>query len=168
MAVALSVLGWLAGPSTHSSSVRTGRMRLVQWLALMPPLLQGVGVLSLSWLAGMAATWLVDAGSLRQIATIFESFSQVTNVDRNPWIPLTLTVGLSPRQSFLESARALEVRGSQSNAAFDAARLAGASRSRARALSGPRQRRRMAGQVHLDLGPRGDQPLARPPFHALD
>ena len=150
VAVALSALGWLAGPSSHSSSVRTGRLRLVQWLALMPPLLQGVGVLSLSWLAGMAATWLVDAGDLRQVATIFESLSQVTNVDQNPWIPLTLTVGLSLSAVVLKNRpRAFEPRGSRSNAAFDAARLAGALALRARALSGPMQRREWLGRFIL-------------------
>jgi hypothetical protein len=116
----------------------------------MPPLLQGVGVLSLSWLAGMAATWLVDAGSLRQIASTFESFSQFTNIDRNPWIPLTLTVGLSLSAVVLKNRpAALERRESQTNAAFDAARLAGASRSRARALSGPPQRRAWLGRFIL-------------------
>ena len=146
VALALMLVAWLVGTNSRSSSVGTGRTRLGQWLALMPPLLQAVGVLSLSWLAGMAATWLVDAGSLRQIASIFESFSQFTSVDRNPWIPLTLAVGLSLSAVVLRNRPGLpEPRGSQTNAAFDAARLAGASRARARALSGPPQRGRWLG-----------------------
>jgi ABC-type Fe3+ transport system permease subunit len=142
----LMVLAWLVGTEAHSSSVRTGWMRWEQLLTLMPPLVQGVGVLSLSWLAGLAAGLSVDRESWRQIAIACEKFSQFTNVDRNPWILLIGSVGLALVGAVLKSGhRTFDLELSHSKAAFDAARLAGASKLRARALSIPRQRRRWLG-----------------------
>jgi hypothetical protein len=149
VALALMVVAWLVGrisQSPSSSSSRTGRVRLEQWLARMPPLSLGVGVLSLSWLAGLAAATLVDAGRLKRLSATFEWFSRFSDGDRNPWIPLTVSVGLSLAAVVLTSGRrAVGLPGSQSTSALDAAQLAGASRSRARALSMPRRRRQWLG-----------------------
>jgi len=109
-------------------------------------LVQGVGVLSLSWLTGLAAGLSVDGESWRRLAIACERLSQFTNVDRNPWILLIGSVGLALVGAVLKSGqRTFDLGPSHLNAAFDAARLAGASRSRARSLSIPRQRRRWLG-----------------------
>jgi len=146
VALVLMVLAWLVGTDAHSSSVRTGWMRWERSLTQMPPLVQGVGVLSLSWLTGLAAGLSVDGESWRRLAIACERLSQFTNVDRNPWILLIGSVGLALVGAVLKSGqRTFDLGPSHLNAAFDAARLAGASRSRARSLSIPRQRRRWLG-----------------------
>jgi hypothetical protein len=72
--------------------------------------------------------------------------SEFIHVDRNPWIGLSLAVSLSLTVVVLRrNDRLVESDGARSIAAFEAARLAGASRSRARALGAPWQRRRWLG-----------------------
>ena len=142
----LMVLARLATPTPHLSTNRTTRTGLALGLSRIPPLVQGVGVLACSWLASLAAGWFGDAGSLRRLAIAFESFSLLSDVDRNPWVPLTVAVGLSLVAVVLRRSPQNEgTCGSSPTAALDAARLAGASRSRASALSTPGQRRRWLG-----------------------
>jgi iron(III) transport system permease protein len=150
VALVLMVLAWLVGTDAHSSSVRTGWMRWEQSLTLIPPLVQGVGVFSLSWLAGLAAGLPVDGESWRQLAIASERLSHLTNVDRNPWMLLIGSVGLALVGAVLQRGlNTVDLDGSRPNAAFDAARLAGASRSRARALSIPGRRGRWLGRFLL-------------------
>src|SRR5205823_3603610 len=55
VAVVIVVLAWLARPASHVRSSRTIWSHVVLPIACMPPLLQGVGILSLPWLAEVAA-----------------------------------------------------------------------------------------------------------------
>jgi iron(III) transport system permease protein len=147
VALVLMVLGWLVGTDSRSSSVPT---RWEQSLIRVPPLVQGVGLLALSWLAGMAAGLSVDGETWRRLAIACERLSDFTNVDRNPWMLLSCSTALALVGAVLSIGyQSFDSGPSHSNAAFDAARLAGSSRSRARSLSIPRQRRRWLGRLIL-------------------
>ena len=58
VAAGIVILAWLILPGLASRSSRSLGSRFVRPIAMMPPLLQGVGILTLPWLVGLAASSL--------------------------------------------------------------------------------------------------------------
>ncbi len=123
------VLAWLLRPDPGTRLSSTRAARLVGRFALMPPLIQGVGILALPGLltgvAGLAAT-------RPRIAKLASEVS----VDRNPWSILIAAVGLSVGARLLQSwRRAAERQPDETASGLDAVLLAGGSVRRARAVA---------------------------------
>ena len=139
-ACAAIVLAWLTRPDRRVRGSRRLGTRLARRLAFMPPLVQGVGLLALPWLAGLASVFLVDLGQWRPLAVAFGRISTELDPFRSPWIMMSVAVVLSLVPRFLVSWQP-EVRSDPLRAGpgpgFDAALIAGTSRARAGRLSQP-------------------------------
>ncbi len=130
-------LGWILRPEPGARLAATFRSRFVGRLAGIPPLVQGVGILALPGLLGALATAVeraVPTGS--GLARILDSVARELDAARNPRALLAVAVALSigsrllPRWRLAAEANPLETR-----TGLDAAILAGASRTKARALA---------------------------------
>lgn len=136
VAAVIVLLAWLIMPGLRAVSSRSLGSRLVRPIAMMPPLLQGVGILTLPWLIGLAASSLHASQRLRGLAARLSDLAIELSADRNPWIILvvavSLTVGLSFLRNWQWSAES-EVRDRRS--CPDAALLVGVSAARARAVA---------------------------------
>jgi ABC-type Fe3+ transport system permease subunit len=145
VAAATIALAWLVGPGSLSRSRQRLGSLVARRIALVPPLVQGVGFLAFPWLAGLASSSIVDLGGWRPLAGALGRISTELGPFRNPWSMMSFCVALALVPRFLiawqrEARRDLSrVR---SDSAFDAALLAGASRAGAVRLSRPLPRAR--------------------------
>jgi ABC-type Fe3+ transport system permease subunit len=144
LAVGLFVLEWLVG---------AGPKRPWPLLSIsIPPLVLGAGLYSLSWLAGLAARSLTDNQFWPPLARACEQVAVLSDLDRNPWVLMALSVGLVLAPWFLTASWAgsrLERSNGRLASAIEAALLAGDSRGRARRLSAPGWWRRSLGRFIL-------------------
>ena len=93
VASAVTLSAWLVGPDARGAS-SWWRARLSRPMVVMPPLVQGVGVLALPWLAALASTFLIDLGRWGLLARALGSISAGLDPLRRPWIITCCAVGL--------------------------------------------------------------------------
>jgi hypothetical protein len=101
----------------------------------MPPLLQGIGILSLPWLAELGAGSLRGVARFHGLVTVLEHSAVELGPDRNPWPLLVFAVGLAVALRLLptwEETDSAEPRETRSR--LEAALLAGAPAARARGV----------------------------------
>lgn len=111
--------------------------RVTKRIAFVPPLIQGVGLLTLAWLAGLASDSMPQVGRLRAVAVTLGRFATELDLFRNPWLLMSLGVALSlvPRFLILSRGQSGEApAGTGAASAVAAARLAGVSLARAAQL----------------------------------
>ena len=146
VALGLTAVVWLASRDTRPSVVAGRPARLDHPFAPMPPLVPGAGILALPWLALLAGRSLGDSGPWRYVAVALEDFARFIDPDRSGWILLVISVGLT---LFFAVGTTMRNPGepcaSSISSAYEAARLAGMSRSRSRRLSRPGQGGRWIG-----------------------
>jgi hypothetical protein len=117
------------------------------------PLLQGVGILSLPWLAEVAARSLRSVHGSDGFAAPLEILAVELGPDRNPWILLVYAVGLTVGIRLLQSWQGpAESDPDETRSCFEAAMLAGASRARAQGMATRRRHGRWFGQFLLAAG----------------
>ncbi len=128
IATAMVLLAWVVRPTLRGRSTRTMGFGLVRPLALMPPLLQGVGILAFPWLAGLASLSLGTIPQFEGQADRLAKLAGELSPGRNPWILLAIAVGLTIGLRFLRSWQsAWESESDERRSGLDAAVLAGAS-----------------------------------------
>jgi hypothetical protein len=140
------ILAWLLRPDPGTRLTPMLGSRLVGRFALMPPLVQGVGLLALLVQAAqMVRTIKVMPGLPGGLAALADLGPELA-VQRNPWPILVAAVGLSVGLRLLRSwQRAAERRPEESRSGLEAALVAGPSRRRARALAALRPARWVGG-----------------------
>jgi ABC-type Fe3+ transport system permease subunit len=140
--VGVLLLAWLLRPGPGRRLAPRLGSRLVGRFALMPPLVQGVGVLATLGLSTQAVrSWSGLPELTRPLARIGDLAPQLA-VERNPWPILCAAVGLSVGSRLLQSwKREAERRPEESRSGLDAALLAGASLTRSRAVAASRPAR---------------------------
>ncbi len=132
VAMGILILAWLVRAGPHAHSTRTIGSRVVRPMAQMPPLLQGVGILALPWLAGLASLSLRTIPRCEGLATRLADVSIELDTDRNPWSLLVCAVGLTVGIRLLQSwQRAAESESDAVRSGLEAALLAGSSPARA-------------------------------------
>ncbi len=163
------LLAWVLRPDPGARLAPTIASRLVGRFALMPPLVQGVGILALpgllASLAGAAMQHL--PGLSTPLARVADLAHELT-LERNPWGILSAAVALSVGARLLQAfRRAAEQQPDELRSGLEAALLAGPSRStrtaRGRTPPGPLDRRVRPGRAA-----RRAQPGARAALHARD
>ena len=140
VACATIALAWLVRRHSTGPPRRAVVALLARQIAVMPPLVQGVGLLALLWLAGLASSFLVDLGQWKPLAITLGQIATELGPFRNPWITLSFSVALSlvPRfLSFWQLGSDRDPSRFRWDSAVDAALLAGAFRARAIRLSRP-------------------------------
>jgi hypothetical protein len=126
------ILAWLVRPRMHDRSSRAFLSRFVRAVALMPPLLQGVGILALPSLAGLTASSVRPIPHCARLATGLEWLSRELDPDRNPWGLLVCAVGLTVGIRLVQSwRRVAESEAAAVRSGRDAAILGGTSPARA-------------------------------------
>ncbi len=136
VAAGIVLLAWLILPGLRAGSSRSLGSRIVRPIAMMPPLLQGVGILTLPWLIGLAASSLRSSPRTRGLAARLGETAIELSPDRNPWIILVVAVTLTVGLRFLRSWQwTAESEAHDRRSCFDAALLTGVSAARARALT---------------------------------
>ena len=142
---------WLVGPDARGAT-SWWRGRLMRPIFVMPPLVQGVGVLAIPWLAALASTFLIDQGRLGSLAHALESFAAALDPLHSPWMISSCAIGLVLLPRFLWCWRTEPRTDSASpyaGSSFDAATIAGAARTRAIALANYGRGRRLLGRFLL-------------------
>jgi hypothetical protein len=148
VAFGLEMVAWLIGPESVAPPSAGIWPRLVRPFVMIPPLVLGIGVLCLPWLAGLASRFLLDTGRWHALAHALDDLAGVLDPAQNSWILMALGVGLAILCQFAAAPLGSGVPGaprSRHDSAAQAAVLAGASRGRARRLSLLRQRGRWFG-----------------------
>ena len=136
VAAGILIVDWLVRPGMPGHSSRTTGSRLVRPIAMMPPLLQGVGILALPWLTGLAASSLRPIPGYESLAARLANLSVELSPDRNPWSLLIGAVGLTVGIRLLQSwQRAAESESFAMRSGLEAARLAGISAARAQLVA---------------------------------
>jgi ABC-type Fe3+ transport system permease subunit len=136
VAMGIVILARLVRPVPRARSSRAIASSLVRPLALMPPLLQGVGILALPWLAGLVSSSLRTIHRFEGLADRLADLARELNLERNPWILLVSVVGLTVGLRFLQSGQwTAESESDELRSGRDAALLAGVSPVRARAVA---------------------------------
>jgi ABC-type Fe3+ transport system permease subunit len=142
------ILAWLLRPDPGERLAPSFAARLVGRFALMPPLVQGVGLLALPGLASLAAVSMHELPGLEGTAAVIANLARELEVERNPWAILSAAVGLSIALRLLQSwRRVAERRPDETQAGLDAALLLGASVMRARAVAALRPGRWIGGTL---------------------
>jgi ABC-type Fe3+ transport system permease subunit len=132
VASGILIVAWLVRPGPHAHSSRTDGSRRVRPIALMLPLLQGVGILALPWLVGLVSSSLGPFPRWEGLAARLGDLSVELNTDRNPWGLLVCAVGLTVGIRLLQSwQRAAESESDAVRSGIEAAMLAGISPARA-------------------------------------
>ncbi len=137
-AAGILFVAWLVQPGAGFRWAGITGWRLIGSIELLPPLIQGVGILALPWLAGLAAESLRDVPGCAGWAAGLGHWAFELRPDRDPWPLLVcavgLTLGLRLMRTWEGSAEAnpREVR-----SRVEAALLTGIARSRARAVGRP-------------------------------
>ena len=135
---------------------------------MMPPLLQGVGILSLPWLAGLVSASLRTIPRFEGLADRLADVARELSPERNPWILLVSAVGLTVGLRFLQSWRwAAESESDELRSGLDAGLAGGclAVRSPGCRLLETRPLDRPVPPGHVL---RGDQLDARAALHSMD
>ena len=152
-AAGILAVAWLVQPGPGLGSPGTTGSRLLGSIALLPPLMQGVGMLALPWLAGLAAESLREVPGCAGWAAGLGHWAFELRPDRDPWpllvVAVGLTIGLRLVRTWEGSADA-DPRAIRSH--FEAALLVGVSRSRARAVGRPWRLARWFGRFVLAAG----------------
>jgi ABC-type Fe3+ transport system permease subunit len=144
--LAVLILAWLLRPDPGARLAPTFSSRLVGRFALMPPLIQGVGLLTVPFLTTLAAASLTDLPGLTGPLAGLAGLARELSLERNPWAFLTVAVGLSVGSGLLHNARrASERQSDETRSGLDAALLAGASVTGARAVAARWPRRWIGG-----------------------
>ena len=133
-------IAWLVGPASRLGAIGTSGRRLARLIGFMPPLVQGIGLLAIPWLARLGAAYVVDHGGWRPLAAGLGSIAAGFDPARNAWVVLSCGVALALVPRFLRSWQNDAKTGRsvvRTDSAYDAARLGNASRMRARRLSQP-------------------------------
>jgi ABC-type Fe3+ transport system permease subunit len=139
--IGVLILAWLLRPDPGARLTPTFGSRLVGRFALMPPLIQGVGLLALPVLTTLAAASVRDLPGLTGPLARLGDLARELSVERNPWAMLTAAVGLSVGLGLLQNGHRISERQSdETRSGLDAALLAGASLTRARAVAARRPR----------------------------
>jgi hypothetical protein len=131
---AAGILGcaWLVRRDARFRSPRARGSPLIRPFALMPPLLQGIGILSLPWLIDLAATAVRGVPHWEWLAPRLGEAAVALGPDRNPWPLLVFAVGLAiglKLWPIWEAADQPDPHETRSR--YEAALLAGVSRARA-------------------------------------
>ena len=100
VASAITVTAWFVGPDARGAS-SWWRTRLARPMVVMPPLVLGVGVLALPWLAALASTFLIDVGGWGPLARAVGSFAARLDPRGRPWFATPCIVGLVLLPRFL-------------------------------------------------------------------
>jgi ABC-type Fe3+ transport system permease subunit len=152
VAFATLAIAWLVGPRLVPAASRRLSGGMTRWAALVPPLVVGVGLLALPWLAGLAAAYLIDFERWRPLGNALGAIARELDPFDNPWLMLPCCVALALLPRWLGSlhggAQADPARVA-STSAIDAALLAGASRAWAVRLSKPLPSGRWLGRFFL-------------------
>jgi ABC-type Fe3+ transport system permease subunit len=136
IATGIVVLAWVVRPAPRGRPSRTIGSDLVRRLGMMPPLLQGVGILALPWLAGVVSSSLRTIPRFEGPAERLADLARELSPERNPWALLAMAVGLTVGLRFLRSWQwAAESESDGLRSGLDAAALTGASPVRARAVT---------------------------------
>jgi ABC-type Fe3+ transport system permease subunit len=148
---AIMLAAWLVWPDARGAS-SWWWARLARPMVVMPPLVLGVGVLAIPWLAAVASTFLIDQGRWGPLARALGSFATGIDPVASPWVITSSAVGLVLLPRFLWCSRREPPPDSSSShvaSAFDAATLAGASRAQSFWLGNFGRGRRLIGQFVL-------------------
>jgi iron(III) transport system permease protein len=130
------IVAWLLRPDPGARLAPTFASRLVGRLALMPPLVQGVGLLAVPGLLAIAAISIRDVPGMAAPAARMAALARELGSIRNAWAFLSAAVGVSVGLRLLQGwRRAAERRPDEARAGLDAARLVGSSIGRARAVA---------------------------------
>jgi ABC-type Fe3+ transport system permease subunit len=136
------ILAWLLRPDPGTRLAPTFASRLVGRFAVMPPLVQGVGILALPGLVGLTAASMRHVPGLAMPGARLADLALELAVGRNPRAILTVAVCLSVALRLLQSwRRAAERLPEDTRSGLEAALLAGSSHARARVVSSVRPRR---------------------------
>ena len=152
VACATIAIAWLVGPRSIPGAAQRLRGGFTRPIALLPPLVQAIGVLALPWLAGLAALSLGDLDRWKPLKDALGCISRELDPARNPWIVMSCCVGLAlvPRFLWCWQGRKQAVPSSaRLDSAFEAALLAGAVADRAVRLSEPMPLGRWLGRFIL-------------------
>jgi len=139
VAGAILVLFWLAGSGRRArgGAASTDRNRSPLPIVFAPPLIVGVGVLAIPWIAEAAAGWLSHSGPGAGLAHSLAIFAGWLAPSGNPSLFLPVSVAWVLGPVLFVCWRSAQPSPRRSSAAIDAARLVGASRLRALWLSAP-------------------------------
>jgi ABC-type Fe3+ transport system permease subunit len=151
-AVLIAACAWLARPAHRVGHRSTSWPHLARFVAVFPPLIQGVGILAIPWLLSLAAQTLRGLHGSDRMAALLGNLAVQLGPDWDPWILLVCAVSLTGFSRFLLVWDPPSERGkAHRSPCFDAAILAGASRTRARAIATRHQRGRAFGQLLLTV-----------------
>ena len=92
VAFGLMLIAWAGGLGSRARSPAT-RWRCLRPIIAAPPLVLGVGVLALPWLAALASRFLLDRGQDRA-AVLVGDFATTIDTRQHPWILMACGVGL--------------------------------------------------------------------------
>jgi iron(III) transport system permease protein len=149
-AAGILAVAWLVQPAAGLRWARRTGSGLIGSLAALPPLMQGVGILALPWLAGLAADSLPAVPGCAAGAAALGHLAIELHPDRDPWPLLVLAVGLAVGLRLVRAWQAAAgPNPRQVHAEFQAARLASGSLSRARAAGRPWRPARWIGRFSL-------------------
>jgi hypothetical protein len=149
-AAGILAVAWLVQPAAGLRWARSTGSGLIGSLAAVPPLMQGVGILALPWLAGLAADTLQEVPGCAAGAKALGHLAIQLHPDRDPWPWLVSAVGLAVGLRLVrawQAAAGPDPR--QVRAEFEAALLASGSRSRAKAAGRPWRPARWIGRFGL-------------------
>ena len=136
IATGVMLLAWVVRPTLRGRSSRSVRWNLFRPLAQMPPLLQAVGILAIPWLAGVVSASLRTVGRFEGLANRLAIVARELSPERNPWMVLSLAVGLTVGLRFLRQwLREADLESNRLYSGQDAALIAGASRIQAEAVA---------------------------------
>jgi ABC-type Fe3+ transport system permease subunit len=149
-ACGIMLLGWLQSAGAGRREERGPRLRFFGPKVLAPPLIQGIAILSIPWLAELGALWLSGVRGGAAPSRLFLALASAIDPYRNAWpllvISVVIVVAPALHSSWNAASRMIEAR---SFSALDAARVFGAPwLSRLRLLLA-RPRRALAGQFIL-------------------
>jgi ABC-type Fe3+ transport system permease subunit len=138
VACGLLLIAWLAGLDSQPVSRATWR-RWLQPLAELPPLVLGVGVLAVPWLAALASRLLLDRGH-EHAAVLVGNLAAAIDTREHPFVLMAGAVGLALLARFFRNrgaSLAAMARNPRLDSCYEATILSGASRWRAWTLGKP-------------------------------
>jgi iron(III) transport system permease protein len=139
VAGAILALFWLfsLGRRARAGVASTDKNRPPLPIVFVPPLIIGVGVLAIPWVAESALGWLPASGPGSGLAHSIDMFAGWLAPSGNSWLFLPVSVAWVLGPVLFVCCRSAQPSPRRASAAIDAARLVGASRLRALWLSAP-------------------------------